>query len=417
MSVILGGRSRQGAPARDDALPLYVQTQGAIVGKSGDELAVKSKGEVIAKARLLDVSSVSVFGNVQVTAQAMRELLARGIPLCHFSYGGWLNGITAGMTHKNVELRIRQFQVAGDGERSLRIARDITIAKIRNSRVMLRRNHPAAPAAALGELERLAANAARAEGMLTLLGIEGAAARVYFSNFGAMVKTDNAAFDFHTRNRRPPKDPVNAALSFLYSMLARQTAVSALAVGFDPYLGFYHQPKYGRPALALDLAEEFRPIVADSAALMLFNNGELKERDFIQRSGASALTPDGRRTVIRAFERRLDTLIRHPLFKLFGELPPDNGNPRAAAGAASAGRTAGLPGLYHEVNCDAQPAYRSLRCQRPGVPAAGAPQDERVWRRLAVFRFCLRPVGQGAGSAGGGADGADQSERGPGADN
>ncbi len=305
---------RRMAPARDDALPLYVQTQGAVVGKSGDELTVKSKGEVIAKARLLDVSSVSLFGNVQVTAQAMRELLARGIPVCHFSYGGWLNGITAGMTHKNVELRIRQFQAAGDAVRSLKIARDITVAKIRNSRVMLRRNHPAAPAPAISELERLAANAARADGMPTLLGIEGAAARVYFSNFGAMVKSDNAAFDFVTRNRRPPKDPVNAVLSFLYSMLARQTAVSALAVGFDPYMGFYHQPKYGRPALALDLAEEFRPIVADSAALTLLNNGELKERDFIHRSGAVALTSDGRRTVIRAFERRLDTLIRHPLF-------------------------------------------------------------------------------------------------------
>ena len=305
---------RRMAPARDDALPLYVQTQGAAVGKSGDELTVKSKGDIIAKARLLDVSSVSLFGNVQVTAQATRELLARGIPVCHFSYGGWLNGITAGMTHKNVELRIRQFQAAGDAEQSLQIARDITVAKIRNSRVMLRRNHPAAPAAAIGELERLGANAARADGMLTLLGTEGAAARVYFANFGAMVKSDCAAFDFRTRNRRPPKDPVNAALSFLYAMLARQMAVSALAVGFDPYMGFYHQPKYGRPALALDLAEEFRPIVADSAALTLFNNGELKERDFVYRSGAAALTPDGRRTVIRAFERRLDTLIRHPLF-------------------------------------------------------------------------------------------------------
>lgn len=306
---------RRLAPARDDALPLYVQTQGAVVGKSGDELTVKSKGEVIAKSRLLDVSSVSVFGNVQVTAQATRELLGRGIPVCHFSYGGWLNGITAGMTHKNVELRIRQFQTAGDIEQSLRIARDITVAKIRNSRVMLRRNHPAAPAAAIGELGRLGASAAQADGMTSLLGTEGAAARVYFSNFGAMMKTDNAAFDFRTRNRRPPLDPVNAVLSFLYSMLARQAAVTALAVGFDPYLGFYHQPKYGRPALALDLAEEFRPIVADSAALTLFNNGELKERDFIRRSGAVALTPDGRRTVIRAFERRMDTLIRHPLFR------------------------------------------------------------------------------------------------------
>ena len=306
---------RRLAPARDDALPLYVQTQGAVVGKSGDELTVKSKGEVIAKSRLLDVSSVSVFGNVQITAQATRELLGRGIPVCHFSYGGWLNGITTGMTHKNVELRIRQFQTAGDIEQSLRIARDITVAKIRNSRVMLRRNHPAAPAAAIGELGRLGASAAQADGMTSLLGTEGAAARVYFSNFGAMMKTDNAAFDFRTRNRRPPLDPVNAVLSFLYSMLARQTAVTALAVGFDPYLGFYHQPKYGRPAVALDLAEEFRPIVADSAALTLFNNGELKERDFIRRSGAVALTPDGRRTVIRAFERRMDTLIRHPLFR------------------------------------------------------------------------------------------------------
>ena len=320
-----------------------------MVGKSGDELAVKSKGEVIAKARLLDVSSVSVFGNVQVTAPATRELLARGIPVCHFSYGGWLNGITAGMTHKNVELRIRQFQVAGDDERSFRIARDITIAKIRNSRVMLRRNHPAAPPAALSDLERLGANAARAEGMLTLLGIEGAAARVYFSNFGAMVKTDNAAFDFHTRNRRPPKDPVNAVLSFLYSMLARQTAVSALAVGFDPYLGFYHQPRYGRPALALDLAEEFRPIVADSAALTLFNNGELKERDFIHRSGAVALTQNGRRAVIRAFERRLDTLIRHPLFNYSVSYRRIMEIQARLLGRHLLGRTAGIPGLYHEM--------------------------------------------------------------------
>ena len=244
----------------------------------------------------------------------MRGLLARGIAVAHFSYGGWLNGITAGMTHKNVELRIRQYQASGDADRSLRIARDITVAKIRNSRVMLRRNHPAAPAMALKELERLAGNASGTGVMSSLLGIEGAAARVYFSNFGPMIKTADAAFDFRSRNRRPPRDPVNAVLSFLYSMLMRQTAVSALNVGFDPFLGFYHQPKYGRPALALDLAEEFRPIVADSVALTLFNNGELKAGDFVRRAGGTALTADGRRTVIQGFQRRLETLIRHPLF-------------------------------------------------------------------------------------------------------
>ena len=301
-------------PARDDALPMYVQAQGAMVGKSGDSLTVKVRGALVTKTRMLDVSSVSIFGNAQVTAQAVRELLDRGIPICHFTYGGWLKGVTWGMGHKNVDLRMRQFAAAGDRVASTAIARDLVIAKIRNSRVMLRRNHPDPPEHALKEMMRLARNARNADSLQTLLGIEGAAASVYFASFGHLLRSDRTPFDFKARNRRPPRDPVNAVLSFLYSMLIKQVLVSTIAVGFDPYLGFYHQPKYGKPALALDLAEEFRPIVADSAALTLFNNSELDEADFIQRSGAVALTQKGRKAVIRAFERRLDTLITHPLF-------------------------------------------------------------------------------------------------------
>lgn len=306
---------RRMMPARDDALPMYVTTQGGVVGKSGDTLTVRVNRKMIAKSRLLDVSSVSIFGNAQVTAQATRELLERGIPICHFTYGGWLKGVTWGMAHKNVELRMHQFRAAADTPTSLSIAQEIVIAKLRNSRVMLRRNHPDAPAAALNEIRRLTRMVKSADSLQTLLGIEGAAARVYFANFGAMIKSENSVFDFQTRNRRPPKDPVNAVLSFLYSMLIRQAMVSAMMIGFDPYMGFYHQPKYGRPALALDLAEEFRPLIADSATLTLFNNAELKEKDFIHRSGAVSLTQDGRRTVIRAFERRMDMLITHPLFR------------------------------------------------------------------------------------------------------
>ena len=268
----------------------------------------------MASTRLLDVSSLSVFGNVQVTAQATRELLDRNIPICHFTYGGWLRGVTLGMGHKNVELRIQQFAAAGDRKRSLSIARELVVAKLRNTRVMLRRNHPDAPARALREIARLARNARNVASSQTLLGIEGAAARVYFANFGAMIRSERNDFDFRVRSRRPPRDPVNAVLSFLYSMLIRQALVSAVSVGFDPYLGFYHHPKYGRPALALDLAEGFRPMVADSAALTLFNNAELNSADFIRRSGAVSLTQEGRKTVIRAFERRMDTLFRHPLF-------------------------------------------------------------------------------------------------------
>jgi len=302
-------------PARDDALPMYVASQGAVVGKSGDTLTVKVKGKTAARARLLDVSSVSIFGNAQVTAQATRELLERGIPICHFTYGGWLKGVTWGMAHKNVELRMHQFRVAGDQPGSLAIAKEMVTAKLRNSRVMLRRNHQQPAATALEEIKRLTAMVEPADSFGTLLGIEGAVARVYFAHFGGMIKAGNSAFDFRTRNRRPPKDPVNAVLSFLYSILMRQAMVSAMAVGFDPYMGFYHQPKYGRPALALDLAEELRPLIADSAALTLFNNAELKEKDFIHRAGAVSLTQDGRKTVITAFERRMDTLITHPLFQ------------------------------------------------------------------------------------------------------
>ncbi len=305
---------RRMAPARDDALPMYVVKQGGVVGKNGDNLTVRYRGQTLAKTRLLDVSNLSIFGNAQVTAQATRELLDRGITICHFSYGGWLRGVTTGMTHKNVELRMSQFEAAGDRIRSLNIARDIVIAKIRNSRVMLRRNHPDAPDAALKEMARLSRSARSVDSLQTLLGIEGAAASVYFSNLGDLIRSEDAAFDFTTRSRRPPKDPVNAVLSFLYSMLIKQCLVSAVSVGFDPYMGFYHQPKYGKPALALDIAEEFRPIVADSSALTLFNNGEIKGADFIRRSGAVSLTDDGRKAVIRAFERRLDTLITHPLF-------------------------------------------------------------------------------------------------------
>ena len=253
------------------------------------------------------------------------------------------------MAHKNVDLRIHQFAGAGDRVRSVPIARDFVIAKLRNSRVMLRRNHPDPPEHALKEIMRLSRNARKADSLQTLLGIEGAAARVYFANFGDMLRSDRTPFDFKTRNRRPPRDPVNAVLSFLYSMLIKQTLVSAIAVGFDPYLGFYHQPKYGKPALALDLAEEFRPIVADSAALTLFNNSELDETDFIQRSGAVALTQSGRKAVIRAFERRLDTLITHPLFGYSISYRQDNGSAGAPAGAAYPRRASQVSRIHHEV--------------------------------------------------------------------
>ena len=305
---------RRMAPARDDTVPVYVQTQGAVVGKSGDQLEVKQKGQSLQKVRLMEVSHLSLFGNVQVTTQAVQELCDRNIPICYFSYGGWFRGITNGMGHKNVELRCRQYVGAMTPETALSIARQMVFGKIKNCRTLLRRNHRAPPSAILAELDRLADRARTAPSLGTLLGIEGAAARTYFSEFQGMIKAKSLDFDFHGRNRRPPRDPVNAVLSFLYAMLTKQAMVTAFTVGYDPYLGFYHQPKYGKPALALDLVEEFRPLLADSVCLTLINNGELGPEHFITRGDAAALTQNGRRKVIEAYERRMDTLVTHPLF-------------------------------------------------------------------------------------------------------
>ena len=304
---------RQVVTHHADALPMYVLTQGAVVSISGDRLTVNFKGEAIASARLLDISSLSVFGGVQITTQAISALLQRDIPLCHFTHGGWLKGITAGLASKNVELRIAQFRAAEDPCASLPIAKDIVVGKLRNCRVMLRRNYTGNHEQQLNEIARLTNAAKLADSFGSLLGIEGAAARVYFSKFNGMLKTTDRTFDFRSRNRRPPRDPVNAVLSFLYAMLTKQVMFTTAIAGFDPFLGFYHRPKYGRPALALDLAEEFRPIIADSVALKLINNGELKAGDFIQADEAVALTNEGRKRVISAFEQRMETTIIHPL--------------------------------------------------------------------------------------------------------
>ena len=218
------------------------------------------------------------------------------------------------MGHKNVELRCRQYMGAMTPETALPIARQMVFGKIKNCRTLLRRNHREPPAAILAELDRLADRAQLAPSLDTLLGIEGAAARTYFSEFRGMIKAKSLDFDFQGRNRRPPRDPVNAVLSFLYAMLIKQAMVTAFTVGFDPYLGFYHQPKYGKPSLALDLVEEFRPLIADSVCLTLINNGELGQEHFIVRGDATALTQNGPRKVIEACERRMDTLVTHPLF-------------------------------------------------------------------------------------------------------
>jgi len=311
-----GSRRRRIIPSNPDPRPVYIQEQGSVVTVRGGRLEVFKEKEKLDSLRLIDVGQVCLQGNVNVTPQAMRELLSREVPVCWFSYGGWFSGMAQGLPGKNVDLRRSQFTASP--ERTLLIARRMVEGKIRNSRTLLRRNSRADVANEVESMGRLAGQAAEASGFPTLLGLEGASARIYFTSFTRMLTSDTdislQQFDSNGRSRRPPPDPVNALLSFAYALLVKDVTTTVTAVGFDPYFGVYHRPRFGRPALALDLAEEFRPLVAESMVLQVINNGEVTSRDFLSRAGGCQLEKEGRRSVIRAYERRMSQEIKHPLF-------------------------------------------------------------------------------------------------------
>jgi CRISP-associated protein Cas1 len=300
-------------PARADSLPLHVQAQGGTVGLRGETLYVAPRDQERTEVRLRDISQLCIFGNVQVTTQALRVLCERGVPVCFFSFGGWFYGMVQGLGERNALLRRAQHAAAARPERCLAIARSLIEQKIRNQRTLLRRNHEGTPAHALRLLRHLARKARSAPTIEELLGVEGSAARVYFQRFGGMVRAA-VELDVSGRNRRPPRDPVNALLSLAYAVLAKELTVTLAAVGFDPFCGFLHQPRYGRPSLALDLMEPFRPIIADSVVLTALNTGVVQPRDFVRRVGAVSLGDGARRRFLQGYERRMDELITHPTF-------------------------------------------------------------------------------------------------------
>jgi CRISPR-associated protein Cas1 len=309
------GTARRLIASDPDAVPLYVMEQGAVVGVDGGRLTVSKYREELISVRLIDVLQVSLFGNVQVTAQAGRTLMSQDVDVFHFTYGGWLAGVTMGLPRKNVMLRMRQLGAAARAD--LSAPRRMIAGKIRNSRVLLRRNGDGEMSRCLDQLAGLASAAEDAADAASLLGIEGTAARLYFTEFPSLLSGSSdlpgPAFS-GLRNRRPPTDAVNCLLSFCYALLTKEVLAACMVVGFDPYVGLFHRPRFGRPALALDLAEEFRPLLADSVVLWLINNGEIRASDFVVRAGAVGLTDDGRRRVIRAWERRMAGEVRHPVF-------------------------------------------------------------------------------------------------------
>ncbi len=315
--------------SRDDSRALYLNTQGYRVGIKDRVLDVREKDRSVEQIRLTDVHHVALFGNIQLSTQAVHQLCREEIPVTYFSTGGWFYGITRGHSLPNILLRRAQFRTAENPALCLELAARFVSGKIRNARKMLMRNAVIQPMPVLQRLKCASHDALQAGSIESLLGIEGAAAAAYFSEFAGMLKHDDddlpgleapppeappLQFDFAGRNRRPPTDPVNAMLSFAYSLLVKDCTVALLAVGFDPWMGFYHQPRPGRPALALDLMEEFRPLVAESAVITAINNHMVGPQDFVRAGQAVNLSAEGRKKFLHAYEQRMNHLIIHPVF-------------------------------------------------------------------------------------------------------
>jgi CRISPR-associated endonuclease Cas1/CRISPR-associated protein Cas4 len=308
---------RQILPAEEDRQPCHVQANGAVIGKDGETLRIRTRDGGRQDVGLRRISHLSVYGQVQLTPGAIQGLCSEGVGVSFFSTGGWYYGSLGGVATASVHTRLAQFHAAADPWASLALARSFLRGKILNCRTLLRRNSPSPPAPALARLRRLSHQASRVESLEALLGVEGAAARLYFQEFGKLLEPRSGSrldFDFKGRNRRPPRDPVNALLSFAYAVLLRDARLALLAAGFDATVGFLHQPRPGRPALALDLMEEFRPLVADSVVLTAINTEVVQAGDFVRAAGAVALGDRGRRAFLAAYERRMGQEIVHPLF-------------------------------------------------------------------------------------------------------
>lgn len=307
------GQIRPFVARKDERVPVYVTEPGARVGIRSEVFEIKTDAGTQATVRAIDAASFSLFGPVQMSSQAARAALARDIPIFYLSYGGWISGFARSIDDHSLDLRVAQHAISSEGTRCIEIARCIIYGKVKNQRTLVRRSVGESSRKALQEMALLLRRIETAKSLDDLLGFEGNAAKIYFERFGEMLKV-GTGFEVSGRNRRPPTDPVNALLSFGYSMLTKEALAAVIAVGFEPGLGFLHRVRPGRPSLALDLMEEFRPLVVDSVVLSLINTGEIKSGNFDRRGKAIVLTADGRKIFIQAMERRLRSSLRHPTF-------------------------------------------------------------------------------------------------------
>lgn len=300
-------------------------------GEDGQPIAARKERVGVAK-----IDGVVVLGEVTLTASALHLLLENNIEINFLNHFGKFKGRLSPPLSKNSLLRLAQHQVHHDLARRSDLARRFVLGKLANQRALLLRynrrledgplqSEIATLTGVIRKLGGLAFSPASGtilaggdtgiggSGLESVLGLEGAGSAAYFRCLGQLI-TEPALWPFGGRVKRPPTDPVNALLSFGYSLLTNQVASALQTAGFDQYIGYLHSSTYGRPALALDLMEEFRPIIVDSVVLTLLNNRMLKPTDFVQELGSYRIKDDPRKLFLTSFEKRLNEEIQHPVF-------------------------------------------------------------------------------------------------------
>ncbi len=310
---------------------LYVSTEGAYVRKDGDNAVVEIDGAERLRAPLHLLGGVICFGRANMSPALMGACAERGVTAAFFTEHGRFLARVEGPVSGNVLLRREQYRRADAPAECGVLVASIVAAKAQNQRAVLQRalrDH----GEGLGEADRQRLDAAQARlrdiarravhlaDVDQLRGLEGEAAQRYFDVFPLMQRTSDAGLRFTRRSRRPPLDPANALLSFLYTLLTHDCRSALEGVGLDPAAGFLHRLRPGRPSLALDLMEELRPHMADRLALSMLNRGQLKRRDFrVMENGATLLTDTARKAVLVAWQERKKDEVEHPFL---GEKAP-----------------------------------------------------------------------------------------------
>lgn len=306
-------------PPRDDGIHVVLQREGVRVGVRGQSVRITDKdGSVVRDLPLANVESLAVVGPVQLSTQALAVFAEQEVPVAFLTAAGRVTAMMDPLGPTSAAVRAAQVRVFDQPEKALELARAITVAKIANQRTLLMRNHADLPSRVAADLQESIDAAGRAATMDELRGHEGNAAAIYFRHFAGMFKEGvtkiASRFDANGRQRRPPPDPINAVLSFGYSMLTNECTAACRLASLEPTIGALHATRPGRPAMSLDLVEPFRPLIADSVAISAFNRGELSEGHFLDTASGCALTDAGRKAFFAAYGRRMDTEVTHPVF-------------------------------------------------------------------------------------------------------